>query len=65
MGAARLAQEENDPVALSRSRRITSRDRRRLRGRLNCIAHILKTIPYKKIHREKVKPPKRSTKGSL
>ena len=65
VGAARLAQEENDPVALSRSRRITSRDRRRLRGRLNCIAHILKTIPYKKIHREKVKLPKRSTKGSL
>ena len=34
------------------------------RGRLNCIAHILKTIPYKKIHRAKVKPPKRSKKDA-
>jgi len=33
-------------------------------GRLNCIAHILKTIPYKKIHRAKVKLPKRSKKGA-
>jgi polyphosphate kinase 2 len=33
-------------------------------GRLNCIAHILKTIPYKKIHRPKVKLPKRWKKGA-
>jgi polyphosphate kinase len=32
------------------------------RGRLNCIAHILSLIPYKKIKRDKVKLPKRSTK---
>jgi len=32
------------------------------RGRLNCIAHILSRIPYKKIARPKVKLPKRSTK---
>jgi polyphosphate kinase len=37
---------------------VRSDDKRR--GRLNCIAHILKTIPYKKIHRPKVKVPKRS-----
>jgi polyphosphate kinase 2 len=35
------------------------------RGRLNCISHILKTIPYKKIHRPKVKLPKRSHKGGF
>ena len=33
------------------------------RGRLNCIAHLLSLIPYKKVHREKVKLPKRSKKG--
>jgi polyphosphate kinase 2 len=33
------------------------------RARLNCIAHILKSIPYKKIPRTKVKLPKRSGKG--
>src|SRR5262245_30380684 len=33
-------------------------------GRLNCIAHILKTIPYKKIHRAKVRLPKRSKKDA-
>jgi polyphosphate kinase 2 len=33
------------------------------RARLNCIAHILSLIPYKKIHRKKVKLPKRSNKG--
>jgi len=33
------------------------------RARLNCIAHILGAIPYKKIKRDKVKLPKRSTKG--
>ena len=41
---------------------VRSDDKRR--GRLNCIAHILKTIPYKKIHRSKVKLPKRSKKGA-
>ena len=34
------------------------------RARLNCIAHILKLIPYKKIPREKIKLPKRSMKGA-
>ena len=32
------------------------------RARLNCIRHILKLIPYKKVPRDKVKLPKRSTK---
>jgi polyphosphate kinase 2 len=32
------------------------------RARLNCIRHILKLIPYKKLPREKVKLPKRSMK---
>ncbi len=32
------------------------------RGRLNCIAHILSRIPYKKVSHDKVKLPKRSTK---
>ena len=32
------------------------------RARLNCIAHILSTIPYKKLPRKKVKLPKRSMK---
>jgi len=41
---------------------VRSDDKRR--GRLNCIAHILKAIPYKKIHRPKVKLPKRSKKGA-
>ncbi|MGE3808913.1 MAG: polyphosphate kinase 2 [Gemmataceae bacterium] len=34
------------------------------RGRLNCIAHLLNSIPFKKVHRDKVKLPKRSTKHS-
>ena len=34
------------------------------RARLNCFAHILKLIPYKKVPREKVKLPKRSMKGA-
>jgi len=34
----------------------------RKRARLNCIAHILSTIPYKKLPRKKVKLPKRSMK---
>src|SRR5262245_45801020 len=41
---------------------VRSEDKRR--GRLNCIAHILSRIPYKKIHRTKVKLPKRSNKGA-
>ena len=32
------------------------------RARLNCIAHVLETIPYKKVPREKVKLPGRSMK---
>ena len=32
------------------------------RARLNCLAHILNLIPYKKVPREKVKMPKRSMK---
>lgn len=32
------------------------------RGRLNCIAHILSTIPYKRIPQSKVNLPKRSNK---
>jgi polyphosphate kinase 2 (PPK2 family) len=34
------------------------------RARLNCIAHILDQIPYKRVSREKVKLPKRSMKGA-
>jgi hypothetical protein len=33
------------------------------RARLNCIAYLLSLIPYKRVHSEKVKLPKRSTKG--
>jgi polyphosphate kinase 2 len=33
------------------------------RARLNCIAHLLSLIPYKSLPREKIKLPKRSTKG--
>jgi polyphosphate kinase len=32
------------------------------RARLNCISHLLRTIPYKKVPREKVRLPKRSEK---
>src|SRR4051812_38906511 len=32
------------------------------RARLNCLAHILELIPYKKLPREKIKLPKRSKK---
>jgi len=35
------------------------------RARLNCIAHILRLIPYKKVPRERVKLPKRSMKGAF
>ncbi|HTV41318.1 MAG TPA: polyphosphate kinase 2 [Candidatus Sulfotelmatobacter sp.] len=34
------------------------------RARLNCITHLLKLIPYKKVPREKVKLPERSMKGA-
>src|SRR4029434_10190811 len=34
------------------------------RARLNCIAHILELIPYKKVPREKISLPKRSMKGA-
>jgi polyphosphate kinase 2 (PPK2 family) len=40
---------------------VRSDDKRR--ARLNCIAHILSLIPYKKAPREKVTLPKRSNKG--
>jgi polyphosphate kinase 2 len=40
---------------------VRSDDKRR--ARLNCIAHILQSIPYKKIAHTKVKLPKRSGKG--
>jgi polyphosphate kinase 2 len=33
------------------------------RGRLNCLAHLLSLIPYREVPRDKVKLPKRSTKG--
>jgi polyphosphate kinase 2 len=41
---------------------VRSDDKRR--ARLNCIAHILRSIPYKKVSHTKVKLPKRSGKGS-
>ncbi len=34
------------------------------RARLNCIRHLLKLIPHKKIPREEIKLPKRSMKGA-
>jgi polyphosphate kinase len=40
---------------------VRSDDKRR--GRLNCISHILRSIPYKKIPHAKIKLPKRSDKG--
>ena len=42
-------------------RLVRSDDKRR--ARLNAIAHILQTIPYKKVARDKVKLPKRTHKG--
>jgi len=33
------------------------------RARLNCIAHLLKTIPFKRLPDERVRLPKRSKKG--
>jgi polyphosphate kinase 2 (PPK2 family) len=41
---------------------VRSDDKRR--ARLNCIAHILNTVPHKKIRRPTVKLPKRSKKGA-
>ena len=40
---------------------IRSDDKRR--ARLNCIAHLLKLIPYKRMQKDKVKLPQRSNKG--
>ena len=40
---------------------VRSDDKRR--ARLNCIAHILDTIPHKRVERERVRLPKRSNKG--
>jgi len=40
---------------------VRSEDKRR--ARLNCISHLLKTIPYKRLSPERVKLPKRSKKG--
>ena len=40
---------------------VGSEDKRR--ARLNCISHLLKMIPYKRISQEKVKLPTRSGKG--
>lgn len=40
---------------------IRSDDKRR--ARLNCIAHLLKLIPYKRTHKNKIKLPNRSGKG--
>jgi polyphosphate kinase 2 len=34
------------------------------RARLNCIAHLLKLVPYEQVPREKVKIPKRSLEGA-
>jgi hypothetical protein len=34
------------------------------RARLNCIAHLLNLIQWKKVPRERIKLPKRSTKGA-
>jgi polyphosphate kinase len=40
---------------------VRSDDKRK--GRLNCIAHVLDVIPYKKVKRPKIKLPGRSNKG--
>jgi polyphosphate kinase len=40
---------------------LRSDDKRR--ARLNCLAHILHLMPYKKVPRDRVKLPKRSTKN--
>jgi polyphosphate kinase 2 len=40
---------------------VRSDDKRR--ARLNCISHLLKSIPYEELPKEKIKLPKRSNKG--
>ena len=40
---------------------VRSDDKRR--ARLNCIAHLLKTIPHKRVQKDKVRLPKRSDRG--
>jgi polyphosphate kinase 2 len=40
---------------------VRSDDKRR--ARLNCIAHLLKLLPYEETHRDKIKLPKRETRG--
>ena len=40
---------------------IRSDDKRR--ARLNCISHILEAVPHKRVQRERVRLPKRSSKG--
>jgi polyphosphate kinase 2 len=40
---------------------VRSDDKRR--ARLNCIAHLLKLIPYEEVPHDKIKLPRRSTKG--
>jgi polyphosphate kinase 2 len=40
---------------------VRSDDKRR--ARLNCISHLLRSIPYEEVPRDKVKLPKRSSKG--
>jgi hypothetical protein len=40
---------------------VRSDDKRR--ARLNCIAHLLKLIPFKHVSRDRVRLPKRSDKG--
>jgi hypothetical protein len=40
---------------------VRSNDKKR--ARLNCISHILESIPYKKVKHAKVKLPSRSDKG--
>ena len=39
---------------------VRSEDKKR--ARLNCISHLLKTIPYKRLSPEQVKLPKKSTR---
>jgi polyphosphate kinase len=40
---------------------VRSDDKRR--ARLNCIAHLLKSIPFKRVSRDRGRLPKRSDKG--
>jgi polyphosphate kinase len=40
---------------------VRSDDKRR--ARLSCIAHILEAIPHKRLQRDRVRLPKRSSKG--